>query len=94
MPERTATQVHLSTSPLVALGEASCLWFPWTGTRIQRTLCLLAECVGLSAADQGIAIAFEHGIGKVLSKLPSALDNDIDALTLAVTVHGMKTGRA
>ena len=30
-------------SPFIATGDRSCLWFTWTGTRVQRTLMMIAD---------------------------------------------------
>ena len=86
-----AARVHLATNSLVPLSDAKCLWFPWTGTRIQRTLCLLADSVGLSAIDRGIAIEIESGISNALAKLNRILDTDIDAVALAKRIPCKQT---
>ncbi|MEO8498108.1 MAG: hypothetical protein ABI614_23830, partial [Planctomycetota bacterium] len=39
----TAFQAGLTRQSLVALSAARCLWFTWTGTKIQRTLLLRAD---------------------------------------------------
>lgn len=43
---------------VVELGGDFCLWFIWAGTRVQRTLLLLAEERGLEWIDDKIAIRF------------------------------------
>lgn len=52
-----ARACDLSTQALIALGQEGCLWFTWTGTIIQRTLCLMAELAGLESTDYDIAIS-------------------------------------
>jgi len=43
---------------MIVLGPNDCLWFTWTGTRIQRTLILLAQQAGLACSDEKLAIRF------------------------------------
>lgn len=45
-----------SDPTMVVLGPNDCLWFTWTGTRIQRTLVLLAEEAGLACSDEKLAV--------------------------------------
>ena len=45
-------------SPLVATGDRTCLWFTWTGTRVQRTLMMIADRTDVQASDRRIAIEF------------------------------------
>jgi ATP-dependent Lhr-like helicase len=80
---RTAERVGLSMNPLIALGENRCLWFTWTGTKTQRTLCLFADAVGLAATDRDIAIEFESGVRDVFDKLSRAYGSAVDARALA-----------
>ncbi len=78
-----ARQVGLLKSPVVALGPSSCLWFTWTGTRIQETLCLAAKQAGLEAADEDVAIEFKHTPGEVCERLRSLCSEPLDAVQLA-----------
>ena len=56
---KTASVSRLDQSNFVALSNTRCIWFTWTGTRIQRTLLLLATSLGLRAKDHDVAIEFE-----------------------------------
>ena len=64
---QTAQRSTLAKEPIIALGKEGCLWFTWTGTIIQRTLCLMAEVAGLEVVDQDIAIHFKASPQEVLS---------------------------
>lgn len=54
---------------LIDLGGGVCLWFTWAGTRIQRTLLLLAEQTGLDCSDEKIAIRFQASPQQVADAL-------------------------
>ena len=62
---KLAQRKSLFKSPIIVLGDDYCLWFTWTGSTIQRTLCLMAELAGLRVDDQNIAICFNAGPQKV-----------------------------
>ena len=81
----TAAQSNLANQSLVSLSPTKSLWFTFTGTRIQRTLLLAAESIGLSASDQDVAIEFNAGIADVASAFRSLRDRELDAL--ALTAH-------
>ena len=57
-----ANSTGLSNSDWVALGPNECLWFTWTGTKIQRTLRLICEKVNLKSQDCEIALQFPVGL--------------------------------
>jgi len=78
-----ARHVGMLRSPVVMLGPSSCLWFTWTGTRIQETLCLAAKQAGLEAADEDIAIEFKHTPGEVCERLRMLCSKPLDAAQLA-----------
>ena len=42
------------------------MWFTWTGTRIQLTLYLMAQAVGLACWDREIALGFDASSPDVL----------------------------
>ena len=66
-------------------------WFTWTGTKIQRTLCLIADSVGLRATDRDVAIEFEAGAPDVIQRLQQALREPIDAGSLAARLPAKET---
>lgn len=78
-----AQRVGIRRNLLIPLSTTRSLWFTWTGTKIQRTLCLIAGSLGLSAIDQDIAIEFEQGVETVKAKLEKAANSSLDAITLA-----------
>jgi ATP-dependent Lhr-like helicase len=82
----TAGRIRLAESPLVALGNGRCLWFTWTGTKVQRTLCLIAQTVGLDATDRDIAIEFEVSADDVRQRLGRALAASFDPFELATHI--------
>lgn len=53
---RTAIDIDLAHTRLIALGKKACIWFTFTGTRTQRTLELMAKLGGIHAVDRGIAL--------------------------------------
>ncbi len=59
------------------------MWFTWTGTRIQLTLYLMAQAVGLACWDREIALGFDASSPDVLRRLELALGNATDAMALA-----------
>lgn len=62
-------QVTTTDDELLDLGSGNCLWFTWAGTRIQRTLLLLAEQLGLDCSDDKIAIRFKASPQEVADSL-------------------------
>ena len=80
----TARTSKLQHSNIVELSPGRSLWFTWTGTRIQRTLCLLAEQNGLACTDRDIAIEFEAtGADDLINQLPRLASDGIDPVKLA-----------
>ncbi len=86
----TATSASLATSRLIALGEEECLWFTWTGTKIQRTLCMMASEARLEAADQDIAIHFSHSPQTVVRACQEILRAAPAATVLAKHIPGRR----
>lgn len=81
---RTAKVSCIRNTNLVDLSPSRCLWFTWTGTRIQRTLCLLAEHAGLSCTDRDVAIEFESiGKAELADRLPAMAATPTNAIELA-----------
>jgi len=87
----TALRAGLTQQSLISLSPASCLWFTWTGTKIQRTLCLIADSAGLRATDRDIAIEFEAGVPDVIQRLQQALRESIDGASLAARFPAKQT---
>ncbi|WP_372718041.1 DEAD/DEAH box helicase [Novipirellula sp.] len=82
--QETANASRICEANVVALSPNRCLWFTWTGTRIQRTLCLLADHLGLACTDRDVAIEFEStGKDELVKRLPSIAATTIDAIQLA-----------
>lgn len=52
-------------SPWVEVSPSQSLLFTWTGTKVLRTLLLLAAAAKMTACDRGIAIEFNSGIQRV-----------------------------
>lgn len=87
----TAIQAGLAQQSIVALSPSQCLWFTWTGTKIQRTLCLIADSVGLQAIDRDIAIEFQAATPDVIQRLQQALREPPDAESLATRLPAKQT---
>ena len=87
----TARGARLAQQPIVPLSDAGCLWFTWTGTRIQQTLCLIADSVGLVAVDRYIAIEFANGVPDVVLRLQQALHETLDPVSLATRLPAKQT---
>ena len=87
----TAKQVGLTHQPIVPLASDKCLWFTWTGTQTQRTLCLLAESIGITAFDRDIAIECEASASTVHEKFQDAIREPIDAVSLANLLPAKET---
>lgn len=87
----TALQAGLAQRSLIALSPARCLWFTWTGTKIQRTVCLIADVIGLFAIDRKIAIEFEAGAPEISQRFRQALNGAIDAASLGAQFPGKQT---
>ncbi len=87
----TAQQAGLFREPLIGLSPSSTIWFTWTGTKIQRTLCLLSDKVGLRATDRDIAIEFEAGSREVVERLRRTLEDPMDAIALAARLSAKQT---
>jgi len=81
---KTARDNSIGDSNIVSLSPTRCLWFTWTGTRIQRTLCLLANDAGLSAIDRDVAIEFDSvGVNSLKQQLMTTAKNPPSAVRLA-----------
>jgi len=87
----TALRAGLTQRSIITLSPAKCLWFTWTGTKIQRTLCLVADSVGLKATDRDIAIEFDSAAPDVFQALQQALREPIDAASLAARLPAKQT---
>lgn len=81
----TALRAGLTQQSLVALTPARCLWFTWTGTKIQRTLCLIADTVGLQT------IEFDASAPDVIQKLQQAVREPIDTASFAARLSAKQT---
>ncbi len=87
----TALRAGLKEQSLTALSPTKCLWFTWTGTKIQRTLCLIADSVGISAIDRDVAIELNAAAPEVIQKLQQALHESIDPVSLAARLPAKQT---
>jgi ATP-dependent Lhr-like helicase len=87
----TALRAGLAQQSLIGLSPARCLWFTWTGTKIQRTLCLLADSVGLRATDDDIAIELKASVPDVIERFQNALRTPLDADSLAARLQAKQT---
>jgi len=79
----TAREARLDRRAVVPLSASRCFWFTWTGTRVQRTLCLIAQSVGLSAVDHQIAIELSAGVEEAVARLTSIDGSKLEAIELA-----------
>lgn len=79
----TARESGLDRNAVVPLSPSRCLWFTWTGTREQRTLCLVAQLVGLSAIDHEVAIELSAGVDDAVNRLTSVDGAKLKAVELA-----------
>lgn len=61
-------------SQFISVGDRTCLWFTWTGTRVQRTLMMLADRAKLQATDRRIAIEFAGSPESIASALIDAVE--------------------
>ena len=57
---QVARQAGLHATSLVPLSDGCSMWFTWTGTRIQLTLYLMAQAVGLACWEREIALGSER----------------------------------
>ncbi|QDU88604.1 hypothetical protein Pla175_19840 [Pirellulimonas nuda] len=73
----TAREAGIDRRRLVPLSPSSCLWFTWTGTKAQRTLCLIADAAGLAPADHKIAVELSASAADSARRLAG-----VDALSL------------
>lgn len=87
----TALQAGLGQGSFITLSPNKCIWFTWTGTKIQRTLCLIADSIGLRAVDRDIAIEFDDGLPVVVQKLQQAMERSIDPFSLAARLPAKQT---
>jgi ATP-dependent Lhr-like helicase len=83
---RTAHEAGIGAHSLVPLSSNSCLWFTWTGTKTQRTLCLIADSLGLSPADHKVAIELSVSVDDATRRLSKVDVSQIDATQLAARV--------
>lgn len=83
---RTAVDAGLCQHAVVPLSPNRCLWFTWTGTRTQRTLCLLADSLGLSPVDHEVAIEFNASDSEVVQRLSEVDRSSLDSLQLAARI--------
>ena len=77
--------------PIIALSPTKCIWFTWTGTKIQRTLRLLADSAGLSCTDREIAIEFQASMQEVVQRMRQTASKNIDAESLAARLPAKQT---
>jgi ATP-dependent Lhr-like helicase len=77
---KTAMEAGLDNHDFFCPDSGSCFWFTWTGTRVQTTLCLLAELMGLEVIDREVALEFKYSVqlvknnfSRIMNNLPSPL---------------------
>jgi ATP-dependent Lhr-like helicase len=73
----------LVSRPFVELSDSRCLWFTWTGTRVQRTLCLMARLFDMEVVDNDIAIRFSAPVADVTAAYRNLLQRPPSAKSLA-----------
>lgn len=73
----------LANNDFIPTSDNSCLCFTWTGTSIQRTICMMASTIGLDATDEEIAIGFHDSAAVVRKRLSELLNHRHDARKLA-----------
>ena len=84
-----AGAASLAMHPFVELSDSRCLWFTWTGTRAQRTLCLMAGFLEMEAMDEeGIAIQFSAPVADVLAAYRDLLQRPPTSHDLAQAMPG------
>jgi len=88
---QAASSARLSSCPLVPLATDECLWFTWTGTTIQRTLCLMARVMGMDPVDDDIAIHFSSSCEAVMSCYRELLVTPPSAITLARRIRAKRS---
>lgn len=72
---------------LQSLTVRECIWWTWTGTREQRTLLALLADIGVSAADEGVAIRCRLSASDLRAQLDEATTRPIDRHRLAQRIE-------
>ena len=78
-----ARRVNLESDNWVALSPRECLWFTWTGTKIQRTLSLIFARSRIETKDHDIAIQFPMGVSEAQTLVKNLGSHSQDARILA-----------
>lgn len=72
-----ADRAELAKNPWHCISQNQSYVFAWRGTRIQRTLLLLAQAVGLTAVDRDIAVEFRCSAELAMKELRVLVSNPI-----------------
>lgn len=92
LARQTYLESRCGSCPMVDLGGRHSMWFTWTGTRVHRTLLLLAEKAGLNFTDEEIAIRFQAGPAEAAGALVAAAERFTSAelLVAGLPVDGWR----
>ena len=78
-----ARRIELASDSWVALSPDECLWFTWTGTKIQRTLSLIFARSKIETKEHDIAIQFPMGTAEAKNCVRKLITQNQDARILA-----------
>lgn len=79
---RTASLAGLTRSEII-IGRQSIQWFPWTGTRTQLTLLLLAKSANIICETDRLSITYRLSSEAFLDHLRRIASSEPDAIALA-----------
>lgn len=84
---RKVAQSHgIFQRDLVHIGGSSTIWFPWSGSRVMRTLQAMCEIASLKVETQGrpaLALVFEVGANDVRTRFQKLVESPPSALQIA-----------
>ena len=80
---QAARSAELADRSLIPLVGSNCLWFTWTGSKVQRTLLLMAAAAGLEVTDQAVAIHFRAKPRDVVAAYREMAQSAPDPIALA-----------
>jgi ATP-dependent helicase Lhr and Lhr-like helicase len=82
---QAATNAGLGQRAVVASGDAI-TWFPWVGTRVARTLVLLAAKHGIHCKRDGLALVYSCSLERLKQHLRTILAGQVDPVELAASI--------
>lgn len=82
----SAVSAGIFDGPWHQFSKEHCYLFTWSGTRVQRTILLLARAAGLDAIDRDIAVEFHASVDAARMKLVKFLENPIPLESLLALV--------